>query len=177
MCNQLKNRVTLNAFFSAIAIIAISPNETSAQASSILRSVAQGTCSYPATASAGALIQSTACNASNPQRWSTEIVDGIIDTDGVALMPYRLRNIESNMCLDLMSASTANGVQLTQRPCSNSATQQWKNKGITYDGRIRTVIKNRYSNKCIDLPSPSGGALQQWDCGGAPNQRWGIEQP
>lgn len=148
-------------------------NVAFAQASTVLKSIATDACSYPATASAGALIQTATCNASNRQLWAPEVVDGFTESGNIKRLTFRMKNIESGLCLDLISTSIANGVQLTQRACSSAGSQQWRYAAVQYSGNYVIVIMNRYSNKCVDLPT-QGGPLQQWDCGGAPNQRWWV---
>lgn len=172
--HYVRKKVAASAISFFIAVIAgAMPSAALAQASTVLKSFSTGACSYPATASAGALIQTENCNASNRQLWATEIVDGFTDSDTIKRLAFRLKNIESGLCLDLISTSTANGVQLSQRACNATGSQQWRYAPIQYNGNVVIVIKNRYSNKCIDLPA-QGGPLQQWDCGGALNQQWWV---
>lgn len=171
---HVRNRAAAPVILFFVAIFASTmPSAVFAQAATVLKSFSTGACSYPATASAGASIQTESCNASNRQLWATEIVDGFTDSDTIKRLAFRLKNIESGLCLDLISASTANGIQLSQRSCNATGSQQWRYAPIQYNGNVVVVIKNRYSNKCIDLPA-QGGPLQQWDCGGALNQQWWV---
>ncbi|MFI5756688.1 RICIN domain-containing protein [Streptomyces sp. NPDC051569] len=71
-------------------------------------------------------------------------------------------------CVDVASASSANGTPVQLYDCNGSAAQRWT---VGSDGTIRAL------GKCLDVKDNStanGAQLQLWDCTGGPNQRWGV---
>ncbi|MFJ4923866.1 ricin-type beta-trefoil lectin domain protein [Streptomyces sp. NPDC088725] len=71
-------------------------------------------------------------------------------------------------CVDVASASSANGTPVQLYDCNGSAAQQWD---IRSDGTIRSL------GKCLDVKDNStanGALLQLWDCAGSANQRWSV---
>jgi glucosylceramidase len=69
-------------------------------------------------------------------------------------------------CMDVASASSANGTAVQLYDCNGSAAQQWS-RGT--DGTLRAL------GKCLDVTGAStadGAPLQIWDCVGGPNQQW-----
>jgi pectin methylesterase-like acyl-CoA thioesterase len=88
---------------------------------------------------------------------------------------YQLKVTKSGLCLDVPSASTANGALLQQWGCTaNSAWQQFTlvASGSNY------LIKNVNSGKCVDVPdwsTVSGVQVQQYTCvGSQANQQWRL---
>ncbi|MET8153821.1 RICIN domain-containing protein [Actinoplanes sp. NPDC049668] len=88
---------------------------------------------------------------------------------------YQLKVTKSGMCLDVPSASTANGALLQQWGCTaNSAWQQFTlvANGSNY------LLRNVNSGKCVDVPgwsTASGVQLQQYTCvGSQANQQWSL---
>ncbi|MEU0781138.1 ricin-type beta-trefoil lectin domain protein [Streptomyces sp. NPDC006173] len=71
-------------------------------------------------------------------------------------------------CLDVASASSANGAAVQLYDCNGTAAQQWT---VGSDGTIRAL------GKCLDVTGNStanGARLQLWDCGGGANQKWTV---
>ncbi|MFJ5227276.1 ricin-type beta-trefoil lectin domain protein [Streptomyces sp. NPDC088400] len=71
-------------------------------------------------------------------------------------------------CVDVASASSANGTPVQLYGCNGSAAQRWD---VSADGSIRAL------GKCLDVKDNStanGAQLQLWDCTGAANQRWTV---
>ncbi|MFD1368922.1 pectinesterase family protein [Actinoplanes sichuanensis] len=88
---------------------------------------------------------------------------------------YQLIVKKSGKCLDVPSASTANGALLQQWGCTaNSAWQQFKL--VAAGGNF--LIQNVNSGKCLDVPAgstTSGQQLQQWGCASTQtNQQWRL---
>jgi pectin methylesterase-like acyl-CoA thioesterase len=88
---------------------------------------------------------------------------------------YQLKVTKSGMCLDVPSASTANGALLQQWGCTaNSAWQQFTlvASGSNY------LIRNVNSGRCVDVPdwsTVSGVQVQQYTCvGSQTNQQWRL---
>jgi hypothetical protein len=85
---------------------------------------------------------------------------------------YSIRNIRSNMCLDVRDYATNDGAVIQQWACSLNSNQLWKVE-MTEGGYYRLRALN--SGKCLDIRDASlsnGGALQQWSCGNGWNQQW-----
>ncbi|MFD3915764.1 ricin-type beta-trefoil lectin domain protein [Streptomyces sp. NPDC058603] len=71
-------------------------------------------------------------------------------------------------CVDVASASSANGTPVQLYDCNGSAAQKWT---VASDGSLRAL------GKCLDVKDNStadGAQLQLWDCTGGPNQRWAV---
>lgn len=99
--------------------------------------------------SSGTLITHSAPTTAASQRWR------LLATGSY----WRLQNVNSNHCLDLVSASTSAGVQLRQATCSSTATrQQWTLRRVA-DGVF--LLVNRYSNLVLNMPVGTGTVLDQ----------------
>lgn len=69
-------------------------------------------------------------------------------------------------CVDVASASTANGTQIQLYGCNGTNAQSWD---VRSDGTIRAL------GKCLDVAggsSANGTRVQLWDCNGTAAQRW-----
>ncbi|WP_328653131.1 RICIN domain-containing protein [Micromonospora sp. NBC_00330] len=80
-----------------------------------------------------------------------------------------LRGVGSNRCLDVPSASTANGTQVAIWDCNGGSNQRWVAQP---NGALQV-----YGNKCLDVPGHSttaGARVQIWDCNGGANQQWTL---
>ena len=69
-------------------------------------------------------------------------------------------------CIDVASASTANGAAIQLFDCNGTAAQQWS---VAADGSIQAL------GKCMDLVSAgttNGTQVQLFDCNGTGAQRW-----
>ncbi|MDI2132349.1 RICIN domain-containing protein [Yinghuangia seranimata] len=78
----------------------------------------------------------------------------------------------TNLCLDIEGASTANGAHVVQLQCTGRRSQAWFRE---YDGNGRPRLRNANSLKCLDVPYGSkspGVGLIQWDCNNGTNQVW-----
>ncbi|MGW3594939.1 ricin-type beta-trefoil lectin domain protein, partial [Streptomyces sp. NPDC005167] len=97
------------------------------------------------------------CNGSAAQRW-TVAADGSIQALG--------------SCLDVTSASTANGAKVQLYTCNGSSAQRW-----TYNSSTGDVV-NTAADKCLDITDQStanGARAQIWTCTGAANQKWHLQ--
>jgi endoglucanase len=87
---------------------------------------------------------------------------------------YRLINRNSNLLVDVNSASTADGASIIQWPSNGGNNQQWQvldNSG----GYFRII--NRNSGKALDVNGGSlanGASIIQWAFNGGNNQQWQI---
>jgi hypothetical protein len=80
-----------------------------------------------------------------------------------------IRNLHSNLCLDVPNSSSSNGVQIQQWGCNGTNAQSWSFGG----GAVRSVA----SGKCLDVTgwnSNNGVQIQQWDCTSQSNQTWRV---
>ena len=71
-------------------------------------------------------------------------------------------------CVDVRSASTANGTAVQLYACNGTSAQQWT---VQSDGTIRAL------GKCLDVAggttaTANGTLIQLWDCNGQSNQKW-----
>lgn len=88
---------------------------------------------------------------------------------------YQLSAAHSNKCLDLASASTADGVAVQQATCNSNASQKWRVE-LVDKGAYRII--SAYSNKALDVNGAypmNGTKVQQWSYAGTINQKWRIE--
>lgn len=71
---------------------------------------------------------------------------------------WKLINVNSNLCLDLVSASTAAGVQLRQATCATGTRQEWTLRRVadqTY------FLVNRFSGKVVNMTTGASSTLNQ----------------
>jgi hypothetical protein len=85
----------------------------------------------------------------------------------------------SNMVLDVVGGSTANGARIQLWERNGNSQQYWtmvKNDRVAYQGRLVYRLVNQKSGKCLDMKSDgsvgNGTPVQQWDCNGRSNQSW-----
>jgi Ricin-type beta-trefoil lectin domain-like len=167
----LKNRymTILAAAIFASAIVA--PETASAVgSSSIVRNLSTGLCLFPTSGSPGTAIYQAPCDGDDIRSFGVEYVDrqGLETPNPKGF--FRLRSVQTNMCVDLANASNGNGVPVVQHPCSGSLTQQWSIQGpIGLVGYYQLV--NRSGGKCLDAVV-NGPNIQQWQCLTVNNQSW-----
>ncbi|GAA3015046.1 RICIN domain-containing protein [Streptosporangium longisporum] len=109
----------------------------------------------------GALVTHNAPSGATSQRWQLQATGSY----------WKLMNVNSSKCLDLVSASTSNGVQIRQATCGSANSQQWTLKRVA-DGTFYLV--NRHSGKVLDLPPGSGTTLDQQTITGNTDSGLGI---
>lgn len=83
-------------------------------------------------------------------------------------------NRNSGKCVDVVSASTANGAEIIQYTCSGASNQQWILQDL---GNGYRQIVSQSSGKCLDVSSAStadGAAIIQYTCGTGTNQQWQL---
>ncbi|WP_083958150.1 arabinofuranosidase catalytic domain-containing protein [Herbidospora mongoliensis] len=76
---------------------------------------------------------------------------------------------QSNRCVDVPSASTANGTQLHLWDCGSGTNQRF-----THTSSRQLQV---YGNKCLDVSgagTADGTAVIIWDCNGQANQQWNV---
>ncbi|MEU9590696.1 endo-1,4-beta-xylanase [Streptomyces sp. NPDC048219] len=79
----------------------------------------------------------------------------------------QIKGAGSGRCLDVPSASTADGTQLQLWDCHSGTNQQWT---YTDAGELRI-----YGNKCLDAAGTGNGAkVQIYSCWGGDNQKWRL---
>ena len=117
----------------------------------------------------GGVLPGVTVTATSPQMIAP--ATGVTDETGY----YRLINQKSGKCLDVASASTANGANVIQYTCGTSTNQQWQWVAIgSY-----FQLKARHSGKCLDVVSSGtadGTDIQQYTCGSGNNQQWSRTQ-
>jgi hypothetical protein len=80
-----------------------------------------------------------------------------------------VRNAAVIRCLDVSSASQANGAQVIIWDCNGNGNERWANTAAT-ELRI-------YDTKCLDVLNQAtipGSAVGIWDCNGGTNQKWTL---
>jgi streptogrisin C len=80
----------------------------------------------------------------------------------------------SGKCLDIASASTANGATVQQYDCWSGTNQQFELRDAG-SGYVQIVA--RHSGKCLDVASAStanGATVQQYDCWSGTNQQFQL---
>lgn len=104
------------------------------------------------------------------------VVGGVLmsaSASGPGAGTYRLVNAADGTCLEVPSASTADGVRLTQTDCAGSAGQTWK---LAASGEGFT-LKAAHSALCAGVKGDStsaGKAVQQQTCDGGASQVWKV---
>ncbi len=83
-------------------------------------------------------------------------------------------NRNSGKCVDVVSASSADGAEIIQWDCHGGTNQQWEARS-TGDGHVQLV--SRHSAKCLDVSGAStanGARVILWSCNGGTNQQWQL---
>ncbi|GAB4001020.1 hypothetical protein GCM10029992_35050 [Glycomyces albus] len=86
-----------------------------------------------------------------------------------------LAAVHSGKCVDVISASTADGGEVAQYDCNGGANQMWRFDDLG-NGYVR--ITARHSDKCLDVDGASSGdgaRVIQWECHGGTNQQWQVQ--
>ncbi|MEU4577861.1 endo-1,4-beta-xylanase [Nonomuraea sp. NPDC023979] len=79
----------------------------------------------------------------------------------------QLKGVASGRCVDVPSASTADGTAVQLWDCNGQTNQQWTR---TSAGELRV-----YGNKCLDAGGSGNGArIQIYSCWGGDNQKWRV---
>nr|MDT0657389.1 RICIN domain-containing protein [Micromonospora sp. DSM 115978] len=81
----------------------------------------------------------------------------------------------SGKCVDVISASTADGAEIAQYACNNGSNQRWQFQDLG-TGYHRIVAQ--HSGKCLDVDGAStanSARIIQWSCNGGQNQQWQIQ--
>jgi hypothetical protein len=90
-----------------------------------------------------------------------------------AQQPFEFFNSYTNMCLQPVNQSTANGAVIVQEPCNGQAAQEW----IPYPVGSNMRFMDALSGLCLDARggAANGTPVQQWTCNGISNERWEQE--
>jgi hypothetical protein len=83
-------------------------------------------------------------------------------------------NRNSGKCVDVVSASSADGAEIIQWDCHGGTNQQWEARS-TGDGHVQLI--SRHSAKCLDVSGAStanGARVILWPCNGGTNQQWQL---
>lgn len=88
-----------------------------------------------------------------------------------------IRNVNSNLCIDVPSGSLQDGQQVQQYPCNGGLNQSWLSLSI--NNAFPVVLVNENSGKCLDVRPDANGnftadhdAIQQFQCHFGGNQQW-----
>jgi hypothetical protein len=96
----------------------------------------------------GALINHAAPSGAASQRWKLQASGSY----------WKLLNVNSNLCLDLVAASTSVGTQVRQATCATGTRQEWTLRRVA-DGTYFLV--NHYSGKVLNMTTGSLSTLNQ----------------
>lgn len=81
----------------------------------------------------------------------------------------------SGKCVDVVSASTADGAEIAQYGCNGGSNQRWEFRDL---GTGYYQIVAGHSGKCLDVDAAStanNARAIQWTCGGGQNQQWQVQ--
>ncbi|KUO22379.1 RICIN domain-containing protein [Streptomyces dysideae] len=95
--------------------------------------------------------------------------------DGVGGPWETLTARHSGKCVDVLSKSLDDGVQLTQYTCNGGMNQAFWFKDMG-DGHVQLMA--RHSGKCMDVADNStanGNKIIQWPCSTGTNQQWQLQ--
>jgi Ricin-type beta-trefoil lectin domain-like/Glycosyl hydrolases family 2, TIM barrel domain len=100
----------------------------------------------------------------------------LLDEETTALSTgnYVIRSAQSGKCLDITSASTANGARVQQWDCNGTGAQLFR---LEAAGSGFYKITNVNSNKALDVldwRTDAGAPLQQWEYVGGAHQQFRI---
>lgn len=94
------------------------------------------------------------------------------DGGGGAPGAVTLTAAHSGKCVDVVSASTADGAEIAQYGCNGGGNQRWEFRDLG-TGYYRIVAG--HSGKCLDVDAAStanNARIIQWTCGSGQNQQW-----
>lgn len=92
--------------------------------------------------------------------------------DGTAPQAGTIVNRNSGRCVDVVSASTADGAEIIQWDCHGATNQLWE---LQSAGGNYYRIVSQHSGKCLDINGAStanNARVILWPCNGATNQQW-----
>jgi hypothetical protein len=93
--------------------------------------------------------------------------------DATGAVTLTLRH--SGKCVDVISASTADGAEIAQYGCNGGDNQSWQFQDL---GNGYYQIIARHSGKCLDVDAAStanSARILQWTCNGGQNQQWQVQ--
>lgn len=96
------------------------------------------------------------------------------DDGGTGGQVTAIVNRNSGKCVDVVSASTADGAEIIQWDCHGGTNQQWEARPAA-DGHVQLV--SRHSGKCLDVSGAStadNARVILWSCHGGTNQQWRL---
>lgn len=96
--------------------------------------------------------------------------DGAGDTGTVTLTARH-----SGKCVDVVSASAADGAEIAQYGCNGGSNQRWEFQDL---GNGYYQITAQHSGKCLDVDGAStadSARIIQWSCNGGHNQQWQVQ--
>jgi endoglucanase len=85
---------------------------------------------------------------------------------------FALTARHSGKCVDVISASTANGAEIAQYGCNGGENQRWQFQDL---GNGYHQIIARHSGRCLDVDGVStanNARIIQWTCGSGQNQQF-----
>jgi endoglucanase len=88
---------------------------------------------------------------------------------------FTLTARHSGKCIDVISASTADGAETAQYSCNGGSNQRWELQNLG-SGYYRIIA--RHSGKCLDVDAAStanSARIIQWTCNGGQNQQWQVQ--
>ncbi len=94
------------------------------------------------------------------------------DNGGPGTPVTAITNRNSGKCVDVVSASSADGAEIIQWDCHGGANQQWEARSAG-DGHVQLV--SRHSGKCLDISGAStadNARVVLWSCNSGTNQQW-----
>ncbi|TDC85071.1 glycosyl hydrolase family protein [Micromonospora sp. KC606] len=86
-----------------------------------------------------------------------------------------LTSRHSGKCVDVVSASTADGAEVAQYGCSGGSNQRWEFQSA---GNNYYRVIARHSGKCLDVDAAStanNARVIQWTCNSGQNQQWQVQ--
>jgi hypothetical protein len=95
--------------------------------------------------------------------------------DGGDTGTFTLTARHSGKCIDVISASIADGAETAQYSCNGGSNQRWELQDLG-SGYYRIIA--RHSGKCLDVDAAStadSARIIQWTCSGGQNQQWQVQ--
>ena len=88
---------------------------------------------------------------------------------------FTLTARHSAKCVDVISASAADGAEIAQYGCNGGINQRWEFQNL---GTGYYRVTARHSGKCLDVDAAStanSARIIQWACNGGQNQQWQVQ--
>ena len=120
----------------------------------------------------GGIVLLAACSASQGEDSGESALSLTVDSSAT----YTIVGIESEKCVQIEGASTANHGRAEIGACANTSSQRFRLQPVSGAPGFFS-IRNVNSNRCLDVAGVSkadGASIIQWQCSSGKNQHFSL---